>query len=199
MEDIMRPNYTHLIIVLDKSGSMADLASDTIGGVNRLVAEQKALPGNFTSSLYLFNGLVSEVDTFVELNTTNYQPQGSTALLDAVCIAIDTEGLELSRLPEKHRPDKVIVLIVTDGQENASVKFKREDVRTRIKTQTDTYKCSLSFWVPTSMPLLKPVHSEFPLTAPSNSTSLHKASPIPIVQRLVLWQIIGPIRQRIWI
>ena len=141
----MRPNYTHLIIVLDKSGSMADLASDTIGGVNRLVAEQKALPGNFTSSLYLFNQFVSEVVSFVALDTTNYQPQGSTALLDAVCTAIDQEGLELSRLPEQNRPDKVVVLIVTDAQENASLKFKREDERTRIKTQTDTYKWQFVF------------------------------------------------------
>jgi hypothetical protein len=141
----MRKDYTHLIILLDKSGSMACLASDTIGGVNRLVAEQKALPGNFTSSIYQFNTGVTEVQAFTQLTKENYKPAGGTALLDAICTAIDREGVELAALPEANRPDKVVVLIVTDGQENASTKFKREDVVSRKKTQSEVYKWEFVF------------------------------------------------------
>lgn len=141
----MRKNYTHLIIILDKSGSMGPLASDTIGGVNKLVTDQKALPGNFTASLYQFNEDLSEVMSFTELNTQNYCPSGGTALLDAVCKVIDREGVELHALPEASRPDKVVVLIVTDGYENASRTFKREDVKSRVTTQTNTYKWQFVF------------------------------------------------------
>lgn len=141
----MRKNYTHLIIILDKSGSMSSQAGDTIGGVNRLVAEQKALPGGFTASLYQFNESLEEVQNFTELNTANYQPAGATALIDAACQVIDREGAELATLPEKNRPDKVVVLIVTDGYENASKKFKKVDLQERRRIQADIYKWQFVF------------------------------------------------------
>lgn len=141
----MRKNYTHLIIILDKSGSMGPLASDTIGGVNKLVADQKALPGNFTAALYQFNESLHEVQSFIKLDAVNYQPSGGTALLDAVCTVVDQEGVELNAIPPSSRPDKVVVLIVTDGHENSSTKFKRQDVQNRVKLQSEIYKWQFVF------------------------------------------------------
>lgn len=141
----MKQNYTHMILILDESGSMDSLQDATIEGVNSLVAKQKQDPGDFTTSLYKFNNCVSNHDTFTELNKMLYCPCGSTALFDAVCTAVDKEGQMLHRKPESERPDKVIVVIVTDGQENASKEFKIEDVKSRVKTQEEQYNWQFVF------------------------------------------------------
>lgn len=141
----MKQNYTHMILILDESGSMDDLQDATIEGVNSLVSKQKQDPGDFTTSLYKFNNSVSNHDTFIELNKMLYCPCGSTALFDAVCTAVDKEGEMLRKKPESERPDKVIVVIVTDGQENASRYFKIEDVKSRVKTQEEKYNWQFVF------------------------------------------------------
>lgn len=141
----MKANYTHLILVLDASGSMGHLQDATIEGINSLVEKQKAEPGELTTALYTFNQSVNEVKKFETLNRTNYSPSGSTALLDAVSIAIQNEGAFLAAKPEQDRPDKVVVVVDTDGEENASIKFKLEDVQRFVKTQQEQYNWQFVF------------------------------------------------------
>lgn len=141
----MKANYTHVIFVLDESGSMVMLTDATIEGVNSLVATQKAAAGDFTTAVYKFNNLVKEVDTFDKLSRENYRPCGGTALIDAVCTAIDTEGKRLAAMNENDRPGKVVVVVVTDGQENSSHKFTMDDMKAAVKLQQDTYSWQFVF------------------------------------------------------
>ncbi len=83
----MKNNYTHLILILDESGSMGTIQNATIEGVNALVQKQKAEPGDFTTAVYTFDDATKEVSAFTALNKDNYDPSGSTALLDAFCHA----------------------------------------------------------------------------------------------------------------
>src|SRR4051812_12263982 len=105
---------------------MASLASDAIGGFNSFLSSQKALPerANFTLVLFDHEYLVMHKSVDIQLvpplDERSYVPRGQTALLDAVGRTIDDLGAHLARLPESHRPDKVIVAIFTDGLENAS-------------------------------------------------------------------------------
>lgn len=141
----MKANYTHLILVLDESGSMAGLTKATIEGVNALVNNQESQAGVLTTALYTFNTNVKEVADFKVLDATTYRPQGSTSLLDAVGTAITNEGKRLANKAEEERPDKVVVVIVTDGEENASLHFTLDQVKEQITLQKDTYKWEFVF------------------------------------------------------
>lgn len=141
----MKKNYTHMVLVLDASGSMSGIQAATIEGVNSLVAKQKADPGDFTTAVYLFSSAVKEVETFTELNTQNYYTIGSTALLDALGSAITNEGKRLAALQEHERPDKVVVVVVTDGEENASHTYTLLQIKNMVKEQQDTYKWQFVF------------------------------------------------------
>ncbi len=141
----MKQNYTHMILILDESGSMGNLQDATIEGINSLVEKQKQDPGDFTSSLYKFNQHVTKVGTFSHLDRTTYNPMGTTSLFDAVCEAIDTEGKLLEEKPEAERPDKVVVVIVTDGHENSSRKNSLFQVQDRIDLQQKTYNWKFVF------------------------------------------------------
>ena len=74
-----------------------------------------------------------------------FQPRGSTALLDAIGRTIDATGVRLAALPEAERPDKVMVVIITDGEENASVQYTRAQIFSMITLQQDVYHWSFLF------------------------------------------------------
>lgn len=135
-------NKTEIVIVLDRSGSMASIASDMEGGVNRFLKEQAAQPGECIINLYRFDSAVDVV--FENLNAKDVgnirlDPRDSTALLDAVGTAITRVGQKLAAQAEDKRAGAVIVLIVTDGQENCSKEYKRDQIRAMTKEQTDKY------------------------------------------------------------
>lgn len=117
---------THITFVLDSSGSMSVIKEDTIGGFNEFLTDQRDEPGEATVSLYEFD---DDVESFYqmrpigkapELAADTYNPGGSTALHDAIAMAIDETGAIVEGLPEADRPDNVIVVVLTDGKENAS-------------------------------------------------------------------------------
>lgn len=113
-------------MVLDKSGSMMDVRSDTIGGVNTFLDKHRAAPGHATLTLVQFSDDYTPFEHMEPIKTTrsltlaNYQPEGWTALHGAVGRAIEQTGRELEALNEKDRPQKVIFVIITDGLENSS-------------------------------------------------------------------------------
>jgi hypothetical protein len=139
-------NYTHLALVVDRSGSMADIATDAQGGINTLIAEQFAEDGKFTVTLSEFDDKFDDVtrmsDKAIEYRL---QPRGTTALLDAVGKEITRTGAELDSLPENQRPEKVLFVVVTDGQENASHEFSLEAVKSSIQKRRDVDKWTFQF------------------------------------------------------
>lgn len=145
------PNYTHINVVLDRSGSMGLVRDDTIGGFNTFLTGQQALPGKATFTLLQFDDVLEYVQKFVPLNEARpltketYLPRNMTALLDAVGTEIQSTGKTLDALAEPQRPGKVLFVILTDGQENASKKYGLKEVSALIQQQRDTYKWEFIF------------------------------------------------------
>ncbi|MBP1948200.1 vWA domain-containing protein [Virgibacillus litoralis] len=146
----MNRNVTEIIFLLDRSGSMAGLESDTIGGFNAFIDKQCQLEGEtiLTSVLFddkyevLWNGV--DADS-VSITDSEYYVRGTTALLDAVGKTILDVGYRLSRTHEEQKPDNVIVVITTDGMENASNEFSYKKVKELIKHQQDKYNWEFIF------------------------------------------------------
>jgi uncharacterized protein YegL len=147
----MKKGMTEIVLVVDKSGSMGGTTSDTIGGLNTFISTQKDLPGSAKFTLVFFNDRPEKKYFRVDLSSVNalsnrdYTPNGNTALIDAVCSVIDEIGKELANIQESERPEKVIVGILTDGQENSSHEFTLSQLSEKIKTQTDKYQWEFLF------------------------------------------------------
>lgn len=141
----LNKNWINLVFVIDKSGSMWSSKDDVIGGFNKTIEEQKAnKEGKVTVSLYTFNENVREEYLGVDINDIgkfHYSPDGMTAMNDGIGRAIDNVG---KWLYEKDRngeemPGKTLVVVMTDGMENASKEYKLSQVQEKIKEQTDKY------------------------------------------------------------
>lgn len=141
-----KPGYTHVSLVVDRSGSMENMATESTNGINALISEQLAEPGEFTVTLTQFD---TQFETVCRLSAVNpnyvLKARGSTALLDAVGNEILATGEDLAKLDEASRPERVIFVIVTDGQENASSNYNLQQVRDLIKQQTEIYNWDFQF------------------------------------------------------
>lgn len=141
----MKQDYTHILIILDASGSMSCIQNDIKGSFNAFLDKQRGEPGKTVFDLYQFNDeavrLVKSADLalFHDDLMAKYDCTGCTALNDAVCIAMDTIGQEFANMPEEERPANVLCVIITDGEENASRKFSTKDVKDRIEHQKTKY------------------------------------------------------------
>lgn len=147
----MKDKYCHISVVLDRSGSMASIRTDTIGGLYTFIEEQKKVDGNATLSLVQFDDVVDDVFIFNDINDIdinkdyNFIPRGMTALYDAIGRSIVKTGEELSKMSEDERPSKVIFVIITDGAENSSREYSHGDINKMIKHQSDTYSWEFVF------------------------------------------------------
>lgn len=150
-ESDMDANYTHIIMVLDRSGSMNSGKNDTIGGVNTFVEQQAAQPGRCTFTLAQFDHEHEVLYSFAPIadvvprSATNYQPRGNTALLDAIGRTVVAEGEKLAALPESDRPGLVVVVVVTDGEENASEDWTLDRARALLEGQQRDYNWQVTF------------------------------------------------------
>ena len=144
-------NYTHICVVLDASGSMAAIEDDTKGSFNSFIKAQSKAEGKTVFDLFQFSDKTKRIVEHADLAALDedlmakYECSGRTALNDAVCTAIDTLGREFAAMAEDERPDNVVFAIITDGMENASREFNGDDVRKRIKEQSETYKWNFQF------------------------------------------------------
>lgn len=144
----MRQDLTDITMVIDRSGSMRSCQSDAEGGVNHFISEQKKADGNANLTLMQFDSIVETVHCgkdIREVGTYTLSPRGSTALLDAVGRAINETGIRLSNMKEEDRPGFVVFVIVTDGQENSSSEFDRQQIRDMIQHQEEKYKWQFTF------------------------------------------------------
>ena len=149
----MKLGYTDLIILLDRSGSMNTIKDDTIGGIRKLVDDQKKVPGECRLSFIQFDkenyqmayDVVYSETPLADVKELNLEPRGWTPLLDAVGRAINETGKRLADKPEHERPEFVVMVIATDGQENASHEFSKDQIRQMIEHQRDVYKWHFTF------------------------------------------------------
>lgn len=135
-------NYTALSVLLDRSGSMQTIRSDAEGGLRALIAEQRAVPGRVTLRLAQFDDryeVVHPSQSLDQVGEPSLQPRGRTALLDAWGRAMVEFGEELAALPENRRPGNVIFVVITDGLENASREWTRQQVFDKVREQTDRW------------------------------------------------------------
>jgi uncharacterized protein YegL len=121
-------NLTHIYFLLDRSGSMTSIRTETIAGFDAFIAEQRKVAGACKVTLARFDNEYDEVYVDRDLAavpTLELTPRGSTALLDAIGRLIVTAGERMAALPEEARPGSVVVGVMTDGYENASQGVER--------------------------------------------------------------------------
>ena len=137
-----RSDLTHLYFLLDRSGSMQSIKTDTEGGFAAFVEEQRAAPGECRVTLAQFDDhyevVLSDVPV-ADVGPLVLQPRGSTALLDAIGRLVTDAGASLAALPEAQRPGSVVVAIMTDGDENASREWTRPAIKALLEQQTHAY------------------------------------------------------------
>lgn len=139
----MNTELTELVFILDRSGSMRGLESDTIGGFNGMIARQKEEEKRVNVTTVLFDDEMEiihdrfPVEIIEPLTKKEYFVRGCTALLDAVGAIIGKIDNVQKRLPESHRAGKVIFVITTDGLENSSKHFTYEQIRRLIDAKKE--------------------------------------------------------------
>ena len=148
----MKDNLTEIVFILDKSGSMASMGSEPIEGYNNVIKEQSNPSlGEAKVTLVLFNDSVEFVYENVDIKNVkpltreDYYPNGCTSLLDAIGYTFNQVGKRLANTPENERPSKVVVFILTDGQENSSREFDKKKISEMIKEQTEKYSWVVDF------------------------------------------------------
>jgi hypothetical protein len=147
----MKANYTDISIVLDRSGSMESIRQQTIDGFNKFLAEQKFVATDATITLAQFDDVYEVVYHGINLQNAppltlnTFVPRGSTALLDAMGQTINETGQRLAAMPEAERPEGVIFVTVTDGEENASRHFTVQQINDLVRHQREIYNWEFVF------------------------------------------------------
>lgn len=141
----MKNNITELVFILDRSGSMAGLESDTIGGFNSMIEKQKKQEGDCYVSTVLFDGVSEVLHDRIKLcdvpkmTENDYTVRGCTALIDAIGGAIKHIGNIHKYARPEDVPENTMFVITTDGQENASHTYSSEKVKKMIEHQKEKY------------------------------------------------------------
>jgi uncharacterized protein YegL len=147
----MNTNLTHIAFILDRSSSMESMRAEAIGGFNAFLKEQQDNEGEANLSVILFDHEYSPLVCGVPiaemqpLTEKDYEPRGMTALLDAIGRTIDDLGKRLDAMPKAERPGDVILVVLTDGLENASNDYSRDKVSKMIQHQQTTYDWQFLF------------------------------------------------------
>ena len=147
----MKNNITELVFILDRSGSMSGFEADTIGGFNSTIERQKEQEGKVYVSTVLFDNYSEVIHDRVDINEIkpmtrkDYNVRGCTALLDAIGGAIHHIGNVHKYARPEDVPEHTIFIITTDGMENASQRYSSQDIKAKIKRQTEKYSWEFIF------------------------------------------------------
>jgi uncharacterized protein YegL len=145
----MKKGLTELVFILDKSGSMSGLENDTIGGYNSMLAKQQDVAGECLITTVLFDNNYELLHDRIDLKAVSpitdkeYQVGGSTALLDAIGRTIHKIDNAQKHTADDYRAEKVMFVIITDGEENSSREYSAEKVKAQIERQKT--KCGWEF------------------------------------------------------
>lgn len=148
----MKKGLTELVFIIDRSGSMEGLESDTIGGFNAMLKEQQAVEGEAVVTTVLFDDeyqlLHDRIDirAVAPLTDKDYTVRGSTALLDSLGKTIHKIRSVQKHTDEQYRAEKVLFVIITDGQENASREYSAKRIKTVIEHQKQKYGWEFVFF-----------------------------------------------------
>lgn len=141
----MKKNSTELVFILDKSGSMAGLERDTIGGFNSMLSKQKALDGECRITTVLFDNRYELLHDRIDIRAVSamtdreYQVGGSTALLDAIGQTVHKLAAVQKNTVEEYRAEHVMFVIITDGEENSSREYSAQKVKAMIEEEREKY------------------------------------------------------------
>ena len=141
----MKKGLTELVFILDKSGSMSGLEADTIGGYNSMLKKQQAIEGECHITTVLFDNNYELLHDRIDIKAVSpitdkeYQVGGSTALLDAIGRTINKIGNAQKHTAEDYRAEKVMFVIITDGEENSSREYTAEKIKAQIERQKEKY------------------------------------------------------------
>lgn len=147
----MNKKSTELVFILDRSGSMSGLESDTIGGFNSMLARQKEIEGKCYITTVLFDNDYEllhdriEIQAVKPISDKEYFVGGSTALLDAVGRTINKIGNAQRNTAADYRADNVLFVIITDGQENSSREYSMRRIKEMIERQKSKYDWEFIF------------------------------------------------------
>ncbi len=144
----MRNDLTDIVFVVDRSGSMGPRRLDAEGGINAFIEDQKIVGGDALFTLIQFDDRYEFVHKGIKMEDVppyTLRPRGWTALFDAVGRAINETGERLNAMPESERPGNVIVVIVTDGQENSSKEFIGRQIHGMITHQQEKYNWNFTY------------------------------------------------------
>ena len=147
----MKKGLTEIVFILDRSGSMAGLEEDTIGGFNSMLKKQKKEEGKAIVSTVLFDDQVEilhdrkKLKKIDPITNEDYYVRGCTALLDAVGGAIHHIGKVHKDLPEDEVPEKTLFIITTDGMENSSKEYSYKQIKEMIERQKKKYHWEFIF------------------------------------------------------
>lgn len=136
--------YTDVTVLLDRSGSMESIRGAMEESYNTFIAKHREVPSTRISLIQFDDRNPQQVMySNVPIKAAEklvLKPRGNTPLLDALCTAIDNTGARFGAMDESDRPDQVLFVIITDGEENASIRHSRTDVHNRITHQSDRYQ-----------------------------------------------------------
>lgn len=136
-----KENYTHIIAIIDRSGSMRQIQKDMQGGFDSFIETQKEAEGKATLTLVQFDDEVETVHEnadITEVPSFSLEPRGFTALLDAIGTTMESERTRIMAMNEDDSPEQVLCVIITDGQENASEEYTRDTIFKMITDLSDS-------------------------------------------------------------
>ena len=141
----MKKGLTELVFILDKSGSMGGLETDTIGGYNSMLAKQQEVEGECHITTVLFDNNYELLHDRIDIKAVSpisekeYKVGGSTALLDAIGRTIHKISNAQKHTADDYRAEKVMFVIITDGEENSSREYSAEKIKAQIERQKEKY------------------------------------------------------------
>lgn len=144
----MKKNYTHIVFLIDRSGSMISIKEDMEGGIKTFLEEQRKVSGECTITAAQFDDvyeILHKQKSIHEVKEIQIIPRGWTALVDSMVKLINEVGEDLAKIEESQRPEKVLFITITDGIENASKECTNKQLAELINNQETKYNWQFTY------------------------------------------------------